>query len=351
MYSHLLWRHSKVRYEHARGFYICEGEVKNITIIQIFMNTFKCSSGEYISSFLLLDGISHCKDASDELHFNKSKFTNERACPSLFTKDINGKCNKHIKFENKTQFGGVKNIGFLDTDRSLIDDLVVDSLDTKDEISFKSILLNQVKYFCQNEGELPCRQNHNKCYNISEICIYRLNQLEHLIPCRTGNHLENCKDFECNGKFKCPGYYCLPWIYVNDGKWDCPDGSDENVYHSNNCSLLFKCKMSSVCLALIDLCDGFNDCQMKDDELLCDLSFIQCPEKCQCLLYAIQCQLVLMLDHLYPLPFLSVQLSQSNITTWSKIFVKFRESLFLNISDNYIEFLCQKELKELYLLM
>ena len=27
--------------------------------------------------------------------------------------------------------------------------------------------------------------------------------------------------------FKCPGYHCIPWSYVCDGKWDCPHGYDE----------------------------------------------------------------------------------------------------------------------------
>ena len=344
-HNYLLWNHSKARFDHAKGIYICQGDAKIITLMHAYMNTFKCSSGEYISSSVLSDGINHCKDMSDELYLNKSKLANERHCPSLFTKDINGACSVYTKFKKKQ----VK-LEYVDMNRSLIDDLVVDFLDAKDESSLKSILLNQSKYFCQDEGELPCRENHNKCYSISEICIYRLNELNHLIPCRTGNHLENCRDFECNGKFKCPGYYCLPWIYVNNGIWDCPEGHDEGHDLSNNCSLLFKCKMSSVCLALIDLCDGFSDCPMKDDELLCDLATIQCPKHCQCLLYAIQCHSLLMLDFLQTLPFLSVQLSQSNVNTLPKIFVIFMESLHINISNNYVDLLCEKELKEVHFL-
>ena len=224
---------------------------------------------------------------------------------------------------------------------------MVDSLHANDERSLKSVLLNQSKYFCQDEGKLPCRQNHNNCYSIGEICIYRLNEQNNLIPCRTGNHLENCRYFECNGKYKCPGYYCLPWIYVNNGIWDCPKGYDEHVYLSNNCSLLFKCKMSSVCLVLIDLCDGFSDCPMKDGELLCDLSDIQCPKHCQCLFYAVQCHSLFLLDYLRSLPFLSVQLSQSNVNGLPKIFVIFRDSLHVNISNNHIDLLCEEELKDI----
>ena len=47
------------------------------------------------------------------------------------------------------------------------------------------------------------------------------------MPCRNGGHLENCEKFECNVMFKCPNYYCVPWTYVCDGKWDCPYAEDE----------------------------------------------------------------------------------------------------------------------------
>ena len=34
--------------------------------------------------------------------------------------------------------------------------------------------------------------------------------------------------FECpDTYFKCPGNYCIPFHYVCDGEWQCPDGQDE----------------------------------------------------------------------------------------------------------------------------
>ncbi len=34
--------------------------------------------------------------------------------------------------------------------------------------------------------------------------------------------------FECpETYFKCPGNYCIPYQYLCDGEWHCPDGEDE----------------------------------------------------------------------------------------------------------------------------
>ena len=32
----------------------------------------------------------------------------------------------------------------------------------------------------------------------------------------------------CNMRFKCELAYCIPWNYVCNGRWDCPNGEDEN---------------------------------------------------------------------------------------------------------------------------
>ena len=78
------------------------------------------------------------------------------------------------------------------------------------------------------KSQITCDKINPQFYDISKICTYQLNSLIHLIPCKSGGHLENCTYFECNMKFKCPGYYCIPWGYVCDGKWDCPHGLDES---------------------------------------------------------------------------------------------------------------------------
>ncbi len=66
-----------------------------------------------------------------------------------------------------------------------------------------------------------------------------------------------------------------------DGKYDCPDGVDEQNCSTRICAFLFKCKWSSTCLHFTSLCDGV----VEDDEI-CDLP--SCPWKCSCLHYAIK---------------------------------------------------------------
>ena len=91
---------------------------------------------------------------------------------------------------------------------------------------------------------------HPKCYEISEICNYKLDSMNHLHPCRNGEHLQNCRMFECNMMYKCPRYHCIPWYYICDGKWDCPGGYDESTIQNCGsdrlCANLFKCKNSEM---------------------------------------------------------------------------------------------------------
>ena len=113
-----------------------------------------------------------------------------------------------------------------------------------------------------------------------------------MIPCRTGEHLSQCENFECNQNFKCPGHYCIPHGYVCDGKWDCPTGADESKTAEcgikRSCNSLFKCRSSQICAHLGDVCDGEKDCLLEDDELMCDIKDT-CPKSCDCLLCALSC--------------------------------------------------------------
>ena len=117
-----------------------------------------------------------------------------------------------------------------------------------------------------------------------------LDDRKYLIPCKGGEHLQYCKNFECNMKYKCPNYYCIPWAYVCDGKFDCPSGLEEqNCKVGRNCENMFKCKDSQICIHLNDICDGKFDCPSDEDELLCTLHGTWCPPNCECLIFTIRC--------------------------------------------------------------
>ena len=108
-------------------------------------------------------------------------------------------------------------------DLTLVNDLVSDCGEVADdEPIYKDLLANHTFHQCRIPGEIPCTYSYPKCYNLSDICIFNLNKHGHLMPCRTGSHLQSYKNFECNLHFKCPQFYCIPWAYICDGKWDCP---------------------------------------------------------------------------------------------------------------------------------
>ncbi len=173
----------------------------------------------------------------------------------------------------------------------LINDGISDCWSAKDE----PLLLNNTKHFhlenaCLDDTAFPCFSGDTTCFSLGDLCIFELQTLGTglLKFCRNGRHLANCSWFDCSLHFKCPGFYCIPFAYTCDGKYDCPNGEDESHECTNrSCPNLFKCKNSSRCLHISSVCDGVRDCPLSDDEVLCDLS--PCPRKCACVHYALTC--------------------------------------------------------------
>ena len=149
------------------------------------------------------------------------------------------------------------------------------------------LLIDLLKYGtetnCPKPNQIPCRVGHSKCYEVYQICKYRLDLNRNLSPCRNGGHLENCRQFDCGVEFKCHRSYCISWSNVCDGNWDCPEGEDE-MYEPvcgemNRCLNMFKCRQyKHKCIHINNICDGRYDCPQKDDELYCDLKNATCPK-------------------------------------------------------------------------
>ena len=269
------------------GYQICETEVFDIPIGIAF---FVCKSGLVISSLLLCNGIFDCpnQDTSDEefcqcsyseananfKHCKKVSQGNSRIlCSELYYMAL-GACHQYTYLKYDQIVSLTKN--YIQTcvcqegsmvDKILTDDLIGDCFFAKDEPILKSLLIHNVVTSCVNPNQIPCTEGHPKCYNISDICSYKLNTCGHLLPCRNGAHLENCKVFDCNAKFKCLNYYCIPFEYVCDGSWDCPAGTDESVCNNlNRCNKMFKCKGTlSKCIHLGNICDYTTNCPFGDD--------------------------------------------------------------------------------------
>ena len=65
----------------------------------------------------------------------------------------------------------------------LVNDLFLDSGSAeKDENILNTILLDDSEYNCKSPDQIPCMKGQSVCYNISEICTYKLNEMEKLIP-------------------------------------------------------------------------------------------------------------------------------------------------------------------------
>ncbi len=203
-------------------------------------------------------------------------------------------------------------------------------------------LATQEAEMCLNKGQLVC--STGQCYHISEICSLMLNQENFLVPCRTGDHLQNCSAFQCNGKYKCPQFYCVPWHYVCNGKWNCPQGFDEVACKSNrSCEHMFKCKMSSLCVHFHDICNDENNCPQGDDELLCVLHATECPSQCQCAAVVLFCHNI---SSRAPLNFQKLPYLVVHVTQTDKLFVlsllKESSFAFLFLEHNMLEAVCSK---------
>ena len=196
---------------------------------------------------------------------------------------------------------------------------------------------------CASKGPLSCTNQHIKCHEISEICNYLLDKQGYVIPCKGGEHLQNCKEVECNMKFKCPNYYCVPWFYVCDGKWDCPSGLDEKFCNNKReCKNMFKCKNSIICIHPHCVCDGNFDCPSNEDEFYCNLNKVICPSICECLMFAIRCLKVSISDINLTdnYPYYDIIIVKSTIF-FIKTLLKFsRHVTVLKLSRNSLDVLC-----------
>ncbi len=291
--------------------------MKSVAFERIFAkgNLFGCACEAFISVRFVCDAKRDCpgeiqndeaKETCNNTHNttqgNISGATEE--CGPLLHKDKTGHCTVYgqprktkqkytvVASEEQNTFYGCRSGKPIH--KKLLNDLVPDcAVFNGDETLLFSMIQNHSSFACTMKYQIPCRHGHSRCYNISEICKFALNEHNHLVSCRTGEHLGQCKAAECSMMFKCPNSYCIPQQYICDGKLDCPSGSDESASHlcgpQRHCQCLFKCQKIQICIHIIRVCDGKDDCPTGDDEDLCVLKEVWCHEHCKCLAFATIC--------------------------------------------------------------
>ena len=201
----------------ASGFHMCQGKAENLKID--LHNLYKCSGNILISALHVCDISIDCGDGkNDEMECTCTGFNKHCpeickglacSCSPLYFKSYNCKCLRYTfqKFkrpDTSEMFWKYKSNG-----TNSQDDLGQDcGNNSKDENTLpQNILINKTAIHCSVLGKLPCQADYLRCYDLYHICVYRLDAFNHLIPCRTGSHIEECKIFQCNQMFKCPEYY------------------------------------------------------------------------------------------------------------------------------------------------
>ena len=356
------------------GFNLCTSKKMHVVTGE---NVFLCRSDVYISYLFVCDGISDCpnRDNSDEefchcLFNEKNKGNlckesvnykdNKTTCTTLYF-SAKGSCHKYITTNYQSK--KLKKENFLCCDNSTIDtalknDMVIDCKDSaEDEEILNSVLRYKQVRTCRKPYEIPCKEGYSKCFNISDICNYRVNLFGRIQPCSNGAHLQNCEYFECNMMFKCVKTYCIPWAYVCDGKWDCSNGEDEMYAQICDetpiCSHMFKCRGEKHrCLHLGNSCDGIRDCPQGDDEYLCELKYRKCPTKCVCLVLAIECSNLnyYSFGSLF-FPYISVSVLFSNYYELINAISTFTKVTYLKLKHNGISQICNKFLSNSIILL
>ena len=73
--------------------------------------------------------------------------------------------------------------------------------------------------------------------------------------------------------------FCMPIYLRCNGFNDCLYQEDERDCEDITCPGLYRCRDSTVCVHVDNLCDGLPQCPQRDDEWLCKL---KCPPQCLC---------------------------------------------------------------------
>ncbi len=332
-----------VHFSQAERFYLC---IETRLTEKVGGNLKLCDAMVYVSSLRNCHSIPQHwqKDNDSFLRENESAIHREhgtaQVCANLYVLERTNICINYKMHEEKVKYEATN---FMCNDGNqldivLKDDLVADCGSmAEDELVLQAFLTHSKATNCEHPFQIPCRTGHSKCYNITNVCFYSLDKYHHLHPCRTGDHLESCTNFECTLTFKCTISYCIQWSSICDGKWDCPDGDDERgqpCTDADRCRNMFKCQgPGQTCIPLGNVCDNTKHCPFSDDEHLCILSGVNCPGNCECQIFSLVCNNVSLVQSFAVYPYTSVHFShvQTSLRIFSSLDFFFPSVVFATL--------------------
>lgn len=145
---------------------------------------------------------------------------------------------------------------------------------------------------------------------------------------------------------QCVDGYCIPVYMWCNGMVDCPHGEDENLeLCEHTCVGMYKCKDSHVCVHNDHLCDGYYQCPNHDDELLCSVQNMTCPQNCTCNRMEVTCSSQPKFVSVTPVRYLRLHQAQVTdlrfefITSYSLIYLNMSGCGIKNLQANIMRFL------------
>ncbi len=335
-------------------------------------NLFACQLGGFVLQTQVCDGSKDCvTDNSDEEACQCQKEFSPKqigrafckivqqqslvTCGPLFQRNKSGACQVFGE-KPKTKHAENKRQVFCPSGHSIIqkmmNDMMSDCDSGADELHLIHLLRQDIQQTCRDPNLLPCRPGLEQCFKIKETCFFKLGDNGRLKPCGNGGNLQQCEKYDCNYDFKCPLSYCISWSDVCDGKWDCINGADEDLWRIcknqlSICSNMFRCDSATwSCIPLYYIYDGKDDCTNGNDELLCKLVDMTCTKNCLCLGFRIFCQNeTLPFSGMKTIPFRFIGFVQVNITvSLGELHKHFTNISYLRYEHSSLQQICSSSL-------
>lgn len=184
-------------------------------------NLFACDTTTTISILNVCDGVHNCpNEAYDELGCNCNNTINYSSqCKHVYDSSGRDKCSLFYQTTKNLSCHFYSFSRMPDT-VSNTDDLQEDHDTFSSKRGCKNLtticvepninvpnISDRFGKICTEKGQLPCRNGHSECYEIHEICVYKLNTQRNLIPCATGEHRTHSTMF------------CLPMYHDVQMSW------------------------------------------------------------------------------------------------------------------------------------